>query len=122
MFVRPFSPIALNLVAAHDRQQLAFYFPRSVTVTPFVPYCYCCFQIPFSLTLRVWDLYLLEGERVMIGMAYTIVRVHRRYLMKLGMDELIEHLQISLEKDFGFEDDVVVEKLKEAINELGSMR
>ena len=74
------------------------------------------------MTLRVWDLYLLEGERVMIAMAYTILRVHRRYLMKLGMDELIEHLQISLEKDFGFEDDVVIEKLREAISELGSHR
>ena len=62
---------------------------------------FVCFQIPFSLTLRIWDLYLLEGERVMIGMAYNILRMHRRFLMKQGMDELIEHLQISLEKDFG---------------------
>ncbi len=52
------------------------------------------FQIPFSLTLRVWDLYLLEGERVMIAMAYNILRMHRRYLSKLQMDEIIEHLQV----------------------------
>ena len=56
----------------------------------------------------------------MIGMAYNILRMHRRYLMKLGMDELIEHLQIHLEKDFGYEDDVVIEKLREVSN-LGSL-
>lgn len=83
-----------------------------------------CFldRIPFSLTLRVWDLYLLEGERIMIGMAYNILRMHRRYLMKLAMDELIEHLQINLEKDFGYEDDVAIEKLREVISELSSNR
>ena len=52
------------------------------------------FQIPFSLTLRVWDLYLLEGERVLIAMAYTILWLHRRKLMKMQMDDGIEYLQI----------------------------
>ncbi|TRY74082.1 hypothetical protein TCAL_01582 [Tigriopus californicus] len=83
-----------------------------------------CFldRIPFSLTLRVWDLYLLEGERVMIGMAYNILRMHRRHLMKLGMDELIEFLQMNLEKDYGYDDDVVIDKLREVISELSSNR
>lgn len=86
----------------------------------------CCnfysLQLPFSLTLRVWDLYLLEGERVLIGMAYNILRIHRRKLMKLGMDELIEVLQCDLEKDFGVEDDEAVEKLRDVINDLASHR
>ena len=80
------------------------------------------FQIPFSLTLRTWDLYLLEGERVMIGMAYNILKMHRRFLNRLGMDELIEHLQINLEKDFGYDDDEAVDKLREAIQDLASHR
>jgi hypothetical protein len=42
----------------------------------------------------VWDLYLLEGERVMLAMAYNILRMHRRFLAKLQMDEIIEHLQV----------------------------
>lgn len=79
-------------------------------------------QIPFSLTLRVWDLYLLEGERVLIGMAYNILRMHRRTINKLGMDEMIEFLQVELEKDFEFDDDTVMEKLREAISELASHR
>jgi hypothetical protein len=84
--------------------------------------CFQFFQIPFSLTLRIWDLYLLEGERILTSMAYNILRMHRRYLMKLNMDELIEHLQINLEKDFGYDDDVAIEKLKEVLSELGSNR
>ena len=31
----------------------------------------------------------------MTCMAYNILRMHRRYLMRLGCDELIEHLQVS---------------------------
>ncbi len=83
-----------------------------------------CFldRIPFSLTLRVWDLYLLEGERVMIGMGYNILRMHRRHLMRNGMDEIIELLQIQLEKDFGHDDDAVIDKLRDVINELASNR
>ena len=45
-----------------------------------------------------------------------------RYFMKLGMDELIEDLQINLEKDFRLEDDAAMEKLREVINELASNR
>ena len=30
-------------------------------------------------------------------------------LLKMGMDELIEHLQKTLESDFGYEDDYVIE-------------
>ena len=42
--------------------------------------------------------------------------------MKLGMDELIEDLQINFEKDFRMEDDIAMEKLREVINELASNR
>lgn len=38
------------------------------------------------------------------------------------MDELIEFLQISLEKDFRYDDDVAVDKLREVISELASNR
>lgn len=83
-----------------------------------------CFldRIPFSLTLRVWDLYLLEGERVMIAMAYTILWLHRRKLMKMQMDDGIEYLQILVAKDFGYDDDSVIERLRENMHDLRSHR
>ena len=35
-----------------------------------------CFldRLPFSVSVRVWDLYLLEGESIMFATAYTILR------------------------------------------------
>ncbi|CAD7687194.1 unnamed protein product [Nyctereutes procyonoides] len=32
---------------------------------------------PFSLTLKLWDAYVLDGKRVLTVMAYTILKVHR---------------------------------------------
>ena len=53
------------------------------------------FQIPFTLTLRVWDVYLLVGERILTGMAYNLLKMHRRTLSRLGMDEILQFLQVS---------------------------
>lgn len=38
-----------------------------------------CFidRTPFTLTLRLWDIYILEGERVLTAMAYTILKLHK---------------------------------------------
>jgi hypothetical protein len=51
-------------------------------------------QIPFSLTLRVWDVYLMEGDRVLTAMAYTLLKMHRKTLLKLGMDDILQFLQV----------------------------
>jgi len=83
-----------------------------------------CFldRLPFSLTQRVWDIYLLEGEVIMFAMAYTILKMHRQRLMKMGMDDLLEFLQKTLESNFGYEDDVVIEALRQNLLELRSSR
>ncbi|CAD7687170.1 unnamed protein product [Nyctereutes procyonoides] len=38
-----------------------------------------CFidRTPFSLTLKLWDAYILDGECMLTAMAYTILKVHR---------------------------------------------
>lgn len=52
-------------------------------------------QIPFTLCLRVWDIYLLDGERVVTAMAYTILRLHRNKLLKLkDMDLIVQYIQV----------------------------
>ncbi|CAN0430587.1 unnamed protein product [Rangifer tarandus platyrhynchus] len=33
---------------------------------------------PFLLTLRLWDAYILEGGHLLMAMAYTVLKVHRR--------------------------------------------
>ena len=35
--------------------------------------------------------------------------MHRQVLSKYGMDEIMEFLQKTLETDFGYDDDVVIE-------------
>ena len=59
----------------------------------------------------------------MFAMAYTILKLHRKALLKMGMDELLEFLQKTMETDFGFDDDYVIETaLKESLAELRSSR
>ncbi|XP_071446863.1 USP6 N-terminal-like protein [Hetaerina americana] len=79
-----------------------------------------CFldRVPFKLTLRIWDVFLHEGERVLTGMAYTLLKLHRRTLMRIGMDEILHFLQVRLEKDFGIDDDAVMTALEKSMDEL----
>ncbi|XP_062928758.1 USP6 N-terminal-like protein isoform X1 [Mobula hypostoma] len=79
-----------------------------------------CFldRTPFTLTLRLWDIYMLEGDRILTAMSYTILKLHKKHMMKLAMEDLIEFLQESLAKDFFFEDDFVVDQLQNSMSEL----
>ncbi|XP_043334699.1 USP6 N-terminal-like protein isoform X1 [Cervus canadensis] len=79
-----------------------------------------CFldRTPFTLNLRIWDIYIFEGERVLTAMSYTILKLHRKHLMRLSMEELVEFLQETLAKDFFFEDDFVIEQLQISMAEL----
>ncbi|KAG9489900.1 hypothetical protein GDO78_005685 [Eleutherodactylus coqui] len=79
-----------------------------------------CFldRTPFTLNLRIWDIYILEGDRILTAMSYTILKLHKKYLMKLTMEDLIEFLQESLAKNFGYEDDYVIEQLQISMTEL----
>ncbi|NXU50274.1 US6NL protein, partial [Turnix velox] len=79
-----------------------------------------CFldRTPFTLCLRIWDIYILEGERILTAMSYTILKLHRKHLMKLQMEELVEFLQESLAKDFFYEDDFVIDQLQNSMSEL----
>ncbi|XP_076153058.1 USP6 N-terminal-like protein [Alosa pseudoharengus] len=79
-----------------------------------------CFldRTPFTLTLRIWDIYILEGERVLTAMSYTVLKLHKKHLLKLSMEDLVEFLQVALSKDFFFEDDFVIEQLQNSMSEL----
>nr|XP_033813812.1 USP6 N-terminal-like protein isoform X2 [Geotrypetes seraphini] len=79
-----------------------------------------CFldRTPFPLNLRIWDIYVLEGERILTAMSYTILKLHKKYLMKLSMEELVEFLQQTLGVNFYFEDDFAIEQLQNSMAEL----
>ncbi|KAF7273174.1 USP6 N-terminal-like protein [Rhynchophorus ferrugineus] len=82
---------------------------------------FVCFieRVPFNLCLRIWDIYLLDGERVVTAMAYTILKMHKRNLLKLNdMDAIVHYIQVKLHKDFLYEDDMVIRQLEHSMEEL----
>lgn len=79
-----------------------------------------CFldRVPFTLTLRLWDAFILDGEVILTAMSFSLLRLHQRTLLKMDMEELIEFLQIKLEQDFGYNDDFAMLALQTTILEL----
>jgi hypothetical protein len=67
----------------------------------------------------VWDIYLLDGEKVATAMAYTVLKLHKNKLMKLkDLDSIVHYLQVKLPKDFGYDDDFVIKALEQCSEEL----
>lgn len=83
-----------------------------------------CFldKVPFTLTLRVWDNFIYYGEIILIGMSYTLLRLHKKTILKKNVEELINFLQEDLEKDFGYGDDEAIEALFKSIKDLKSKK
>ena len=76
-------------------------------------------RTPVSLGLRIWDVFLLDGDRILPGVAYTIMKMHKRFLMPMeSLDEFCNYLQIKLEKDFCFDDDTVISTMERSMEEL----
>ncbi|CAG5081350.1 Similar to Usp6nl: USP6 N-terminal-like protein (Mus musculus) [Cotesia congregata] len=76
-------------------------------------------RTPVSLGLRIWDIFLLDGDRILPAMAYTVMKLHKRYLMPLdSLDEFCNYLQAKLEKDFRFDDDTVITSVERNMEEL----
>ncbi|GIX85052.1 USP6 N-terminal-like protein [Caerostris extrusa] len=79
-----------------------------------------CFldRVPFTLTLRLWDIYMFEGETVLTAMSYTLLKLHRKTLLKMNMEDLVEFLQVKLEQDFGYHDDAAIDALQASMEDL----
>ncbi|KAL7305969.1 hypothetical protein TKK_0001440 [Trichogramma kaykai] len=76
-------------------------------------------RTPVSLGLRIWDIFLLDGDRVLPAIAYTIMKLHKRQLLTMdSLDEFCNYLQIKLEKDFGYDDDHVISAVERSMEEL----
>ncbi|XP_034051525.1 USP6 N-terminal-like protein [Thalassophryne amazonica] len=83
-----------------------------------------CFidRTPFTLTLRLWDIFILEGERLLTAMSYTILKIHKKRLLKMSLEELREFLQERIAQTFYASDDLVIEQLQVSMNELRKMK
>lgn len=85
-----------------------------------IKYFLQCFldRLPFTLTLRVWDIFILEGEKILVAMSYNIIKLHRRRIRKQRMDTLLQFFQSELEADFHYDDDTVIDQLQVTMEEL----
>uniref|UniRef100_A0A9J7YN14 USP6 N-terminal-like protein n=1 Tax=Cyprinus carpio carpio TaxID=630221 RepID=A0A9J7YN14_CYPCA len=83
-----------------------------------------CFidRTPFTLTLRLWDIYILEGEKVLTAMAYTLLKLHKKRLLKMSLEDLREFLQERIVSSFNMSDDAVIEHLQSSMSELRRMK
>ncbi|XP_060933029.1 USP6 N-terminal-like protein [Limanda limanda] len=83
-----------------------------------------CFidRTPFTLTLRLWDIYVLEGDKTLTAMAYTTLKLHKKRLQKFQLEDLREFIQEKLGASYFLPDDVVVEQLQAAMSELRSKK
>ncbi|CAF1211143.1 unnamed protein product, partial [Didymodactylos carnosus] len=58
--------------------------------------------LPFELVLRIWDIYMLDGEQVLLTMAYCILKINRKKLIHLKtFDNLNTFLKNELRQNFG---------------------
>ncbi|XP_053085500.1 USP6 N-terminal-like protein isoform X1 [Pangasianodon hypophthalmus] len=83
-----------------------------------------CFidRTPFTLTLRLWDIFILEGEKILTAMAYTVLKLHKKRLLKMSLEELREFLQEKIAESFELSDDIVIEQLQVSMTELRKMK
>lgn len=75
------------------------------------------------MCLRIWDIYLLEGARVVTAMAYTILKLHANRLLRFkDMDLITDYLQYKLQQNFGYSDNYVIKTLENSLLELRAKR
>ncbi|KAL4834557.1 hypothetical protein H8958_005247, partial [Nasalis larvatus] len=71
----------------------------------------------FGLTLRLWDVLILEGERVLTAMVHTSFKIHRKCLMKLSWSTIWK-FQEQLSQSWALEDNTVLRNLQASMKEL----
>ncbi|XP_008273183.3 USP6 N-terminal-like protein isoform X3 [Oryctolagus cuniculus] len=74
--------------------------------------------VPFSLMLRFFDVYILEGEPMLTAMSYTALKIHRKQALQLSGDNLLEYLQEGLRQAWALRDNSVLRRLKASKTEL----
>eukprot|EP00116_Pleurobrachia_bachei_P006253 sb/3466515/ len=77
-------------------------------------------SVPFSLNLRMWDIFLYEGEEISIAMSLCILRTFKKTLVKLNMEQLQEFFQVLPEKQL--DEEKLLDNLMEILSELRRSR
>ncbi|WKX95870.1 hypothetical protein Q1695_012375 [Nippostrongylus brasiliensis] len=120
----------LSRFEAHFKKILKKYRPRVYKhlEKSDIPYIYLtkwwfgCFldRVPFSLALRLWDVYILEGDPILLAMALNIMKMHEKSIRKLQMETFMDFIQSTLANSFGYSDDETMFSLREVLSKLKS--
>lgn len=78
-----------------------------------------CFldRLPFSLVLRLYDVFMLEGDKILNAMAYHILKMFRKQILKMDLEGIAPLLQEEI-PGYNFDNDEIMESLQETIIEL----
>lgn len=71
-----------------------------------------CFldRVPFELALRLWDIFLLDGDKVLYCGAYTILKLHYKPLLaRKNMDDILFYMQMDIPNKVGVDCDKAIE-------------
>uniref|UniRef100_A0A158PBP7 Rab-GAP TBC domain-containing protein n=1 Tax=Angiostrongylus cantonensis TaxID=6313 RepID=A0A158PBP7_ANGCA len=120
----------LSRFEAHFKKLLKKYRPRVYKhfEKSDIPYIYLtkwwfgCFldRVPFSLALRLWDVYILEGDPILLAMALNIMKMHEKSIRKTHMENFMDFIQTTLPSNFGYSDDETMFSLREVLSKLKS--
>jgi len=80
-----------------------------------------CFldRVPFELALRLWDVFVMDGDKVLICGAYTILKYHQRELLaRKNMDDLLDYIQSKIPSDLSKDNDKIMELYQRCSEEL----
>nr|XP_054402132.1 TBC1 domain family member 3D-like [Pongo abelii]XP_054402150.1 TBC1 domain family member 3D-like [Pongo abelii] len=71
----------------------------------------------FGLTLHLWDVFMLEGERILTAVVHASFKIHRKHLMKLSWSTIWE-FQERLSQSRALEDTTILRNLQTSMKEL----
>lgn len=77
-------------------------------------------KLPFSLALRVWDIFLLEGEEIETAMAIAILRTFKKTLIKQNDEQLNDFLCRLCESQL--DEEKIIDNLSEVLLDLRRQR
>ncbi|PAA69357.1 hypothetical protein BOX15_Mlig028737g1, partial [Macrostomum lignano] len=75
--------------------------------------------VPFSLAIRIWDVFMAIGEPAVVGMAFNLMRLHSRRILRLRSDEdLLHYFGQVLPSDYSFSEDEVLDGLRDCLADM----
>jgi hypothetical protein len=72
--------------------------------------------VPFQVALRIWDAFLLEGQRVLVSAAVALLKVNKKQLLGLDEDDCRIFLQQISER--GMDEEAFISELQSVMGEL----